>query len=92
MSFDQLDWLVMVFSWFHLMMAFANSMHKQYPGANAGRGLMHAFMVLERKGLHTVQTCGPFHQQLHDAIYHVTEAHIHDCWRVVSWTDNLADL
>ena len=53
---------------------------------------MHAFTVLEQKGLHTVQTRGPFHQQLHDAIYHVTEAHIRDCWRVVSWTDNLADL
>ena len=92
MSFDRLNWLVVVFGWFHLMMAFANSMHKQYLGTNAGHGLMHAFMVLERKGLHTIQTRGPFHQQLHDAIYHVTEARIRDCWRVVSWTDNLADL
>lgn len=91
-SFDRLDWLVVVFGWFHLMMAFANSMHKQYLGTNAGCGLMHAFTVLERKGLHTVQTRGPFHQQLHDAIYHVTEARIRDCWRVVSWTGNLADL
>ncbi|KAF8431619.1 hypothetical protein L210DRAFT_3415728 [Boletus edulis BED1] len=91
-SFDRLDWLVVVFGWFHLMMAFANSMHKQYLGTNAGRGLMHAFTVLERKGLHTVQTRGPFHQQLHDAIYHVTEARIRDCWRVVSWSDDLTDL
>ncbi|KIK77230.1 hypothetical protein PAXRUDRAFT_778608, partial [Paxillus rubicundulus Ve08.2h10] len=91
-SFDQLDWLVVVFGWFHLMMAFANSMHKQYLGTNARRGLMHAFTVLERKGLHTVQTRGPFHQQLHDTIYHVTEACIRDCWRVVSWTESLADL
>ncbi|KAI6152464.1 hypothetical protein BKA82DRAFT_12638 [Pisolithus tinctorius] len=53
---------------------------------------MHAFTVLEWKGLHTVQTWGPFHQQLHEAIYHVTEAHIHDCWRVISWTENLIDL
>lgn len=59
-SFDRLDWLVVVFGWFHLMMAFANSMHKQYLGTNAGRGLMHAFTLLEWKGLHTIQTHGPF--------------------------------
>ena len=53
---------------------------------------MHAFTVLERKGLHTIQTHRPFYQQLHDAIYHVTKARIRDCWRVISWTDNLADL
>ncbi|KAI6140218.1 hypothetical protein BKA82DRAFT_4331999 [Pisolithus tinctorius] len=81
-----------IIGWFHLMMAFASSMHKQYLGINAGRGLMHAFTMLERKCLHTVQMWGPFHQQLHEAIYHVTEAHIRDCWRIVSWTKNLADL
>ena len=61
------------------MMAFTNSIHRQYLGTNAGCGLMHAFTVPEWKGLHSIQTCGPFHQQLHNAIYHVMEAHIHDC-------------
>jgi hypothetical protein len=91
-SFDRLNQMVVVFGWFHLMMVFVNSLHKQYLGTNAGRGLMHACMVLERKGLHTVQTHRPFHQQLHDAIYHVTKAQICDCWRVVGWTEDLADL
>ncbi|EGO01120.1 hypothetical protein SERLA73DRAFT_24599, partial [Serpula lacrymans var. lacrymans S7.3] len=42
-SFDRLDWLVPIFGWFHLQMAFANSRHKQYLGTTAGRGLMHTF-------------------------------------------------
>ncbi|KAI6152465.1 hypothetical protein BKA82DRAFT_90579, partial [Pisolithus tinctorius] len=42
-SFDRLDWLIVVFGWSHLMMVFANPMHKQYLGTNAGCGLMHAF-------------------------------------------------
>ncbi|KAF9236815.1 hypothetical protein BU15DRAFT_88956 [Melanogaster broomeanus] len=91
-AFDRLDWLVPMFGWFHLLMAFANSLHKQYLGTTAGRGLMHAFTVLERKGLNTVQTRGPFHQNLHDAIYHVAEAHFRACWKVVGEVDKLEDL
>ena len=53
---------------------------------------MHAFTLLERKGLHTVQTRGPFHQNLHDAIYHVTEAHFRACWKVVGKVEKLEDL
>ncbi|KIJ04333.1 hypothetical protein PAXINDRAFT_142010, partial [Paxillus involutus ATCC 200175] len=88
-AFDRLDWLVPTFGWFHLLMAFANSLHKQYLGTTAGRGLMHAFTLLERKGLNTVQTRGPFHQNLHDAIYHVAEAHFRVCWKVVGRVDKL---
>ena len=32
------------------------------------------------------------HQQLHNTIYHVTEAQFHDCWKVVIWTEDLVDL
>ena len=74
----------MVFGWFHLMIAFANSLHKQYLGTNARCGLMDAFMVLEHKGLHTYRSdMWALHQQLHNTIYHVTEAQFHDCWKVV---------
>ncbi|KAG1744516.1 uncharacterized protein EDB91DRAFT_1236493 [Suillus paluster] len=31
-SFDRMDYLIPVFGWFHLQMAFANSLHKQYLG------------------------------------------------------------
>ncbi|KAH7910892.1 hypothetical protein BJ138DRAFT_1187476 [Hygrophoropsis aurantiaca] len=91
-SYDRLDWMVPLFGWFHLQMAFANSLHKQYLGTNAGRGLMHAFSLLERKGLHTVQTRGPFHQNLHEAICHVAEAHFRACWRVVGQVESLEEL
>ncbi|EGO05049.1 hypothetical protein SERLA73DRAFT_43910 [Serpula lacrymans var. lacrymans S7.3] len=74
-AFDRMDWIIPVFGWFHLQMAFANSLHKQYLGATAGRGLMHAFTLLERKGLNYVQTKGPFHQSLRDTITHVAKAH-----------------
>ncbi|KAH7921009.1 hypothetical protein BV22DRAFT_1132613 [Leucogyrophana mollusca] len=91
-SYDRLDWMLPVFGWFHSQMAFANSLHKQYLGTNAGRGLMQAFSLLERKGLHTVQTRGPFHQNLHDAILHVAEAHFHACWKVVGGVEKLEEL
>ncbi|KAH7890484.1 hypothetical protein F5I97DRAFT_1933785 [Phlebopus sp. FC_14] len=71
-SFEQMDWLVILFRWFHLVMAFANSL-------TAGHGLMHTFTLLEKKGLNTVQTRGPFHQNLHDAICHVIKAHFCTC-------------
>ncbi|KAJ6520978.1 hypothetical protein DFH09DRAFT_1331466 [Mycena vulgaris] len=29
-SFDRLDYMIPIFGWFHLVMAFANSLHKQY--------------------------------------------------------------
>ncbi|KDQ51468.1 hypothetical protein JAAARDRAFT_62515 [Jaapia argillacea MUCL 33604] len=35
-SFDRLDWLVLIFGWFHLEMAFAGLLHKQYLGSEAG--------------------------------------------------------
>lgn len=29
-SFDRMDYMIPIFGWFHLVMAFANSLHKQY--------------------------------------------------------------
>ena len=53
---------------------------------------MHAFTLLESKGLTNIQTSGPFHQNLRDSIYHVTEAHFLECWKVISGVDNLNSL
>ncbi|EGN97847.1 hypothetical protein SERLA73DRAFT_56396 [Serpula lacrymans var. lacrymans S7.3] len=53
---------------------------------------MHAFTLLERKGLSFVQTRGPFHQNLHDAITQVAEAHFRACWTVVGEVETLAHL
>lgn len=91
-AFERLDWLVPTFGWFHLLMVFANSLHKQYLGTTAGCGLIHAFTLLERKGLISVQTRGPFHQNLHDAICHVTEAHFHASWKAIGDVETLEAL
>ncbi|EIW81866.1 hypothetical protein CONPUDRAFT_122373 [Coniophora puteana RWD-64-598 SS2] len=91
-SFDRLDFLVPVFGWFHNSMTFAASLHKQYLGTCAGRGLRHSFTILNRKGLDSVKTRGSFHQQLDEAIVHITEARFWDCWRVVTGVDDLAEL
>lgn len=91
-AYDRLGWLIVIFGWFHLQMAFANSLHKQYLGTTAGRGLTHAFTLLERKGLQSVRTAGPFYQNLHDAIICVAEAHFRACWKVVGKVDQLSDL
>ncbi|EIW75949.1 hypothetical protein CONPUDRAFT_76987 [Coniophora puteana RWD-64-598 SS2] len=91
-AFERLDFLIPSFGWLHNSMTFAASLHKQYLGTTAGRGLRHAFTVLNRKGLDSVKTRGPFHQQLDEAICHVTEARFQDCWRVVTGADDLAAL
>ncbi|TBU26765.1 hypothetical protein BD311DRAFT_779457 [Dichomitus squalens] len=91
-GFDRLDWLVFVFGWFHLLMAFANSLHRQYFGSPAGKGLRQAFALLKRTGLQSVQIKGTFYHHLHEGIFHVTEAHIRDCWRKVGGVAELAEL
>ncbi|KAI0630349.1 hypothetical protein C8Q77DRAFT_1219914 [Trametes polyzona] len=83
-GYARLDWLVVVFGWFHALMAFAHSLHQQYFGSASGRGLRQAFVHLNRKGLQTVQIKGVFYHHLHEGILHVSEAHFRDCWRKVS--------
>ncbi|KAJ7817368.1 hypothetical protein B0H14DRAFT_2266321, partial [Mycena olivaceomarginata] len=47
-SFDRMDYIIPVFGWFHLVMVFANSTHKQYLGTSEGiGGLCQAFNVLK---------------------------------------------
>ncbi|KAI0054416.1 hypothetical protein BV25DRAFT_1922704 [Artomyces pyxidatus] len=91
-AFDRLDWIVPIFGWFHLEMAFANSMHKQHLGTNAGKGLLHAITNLERKGLASVQTKGPFYHHLDEVLMHKAEAHFRACWKVVGGVDDLRRL
>ncbi|KAJ7591737.1 hypothetical protein C8J56DRAFT_1046070 [Mycena floridula] len=90
-SFDRFDWMVLVFGWFHLQMAFANSIHKQYLGNNK-RGLKAAFTLLGRKGVQTTSIKGPFHHHLEEALYHIGEAHIHVDWLLVGKMQTLEEL
>ncbi|KAH7921722.1 hypothetical protein BV22DRAFT_1107053 [Leucogyrophana mollusca] len=77
-SFDRLDWMVLIFGWFHLQMAFANSLHSQYLGTTSGRGLMQAFTLLKREGLSSLSVKGPFHLNLEEALYHLVVAGVSD--------------
>ena len=91
-SFERLDFIVLIFGWLHLQMAFANSLHKQYLGTSSGRGLKQAFELLERKGLTKIQNKGPFHHDLEEVLYHVAEAHIREDWLMVSGAKDLSEL
>jgi hypothetical protein len=91
-SFDRLDFLVPVFGWFHAQMAFEHSIHAQYYGTQQGFGLVHAFDLLKRKGLHSPSVQGNFHNQIREAILHVTEARFRDIWCLVGNVENLKDL
>ncbi|KAF7318671.1 hypothetical protein HMN09_00378800 [Mycena chlorophos] len=92
-SFNRPDFMVPIFGWFHVLMAFANSLHKQFLCNSATTGsLRHAFDLLKRKGLVTASTKGPFWHHLHEALHHISEAHIRACWLEVGRVKSLADL
>ncbi|KAG1724660.1 hypothetical protein EDB19DRAFT_1644419 [Suillus lakei] len=92
-AFDRMDYLIPVFGWFHLQMAFANSLHKQYIGTSASTGsLQQAFNLLQRKGLHKSETKGPFWHHLHEALHHISEAHIQASWLAVGGVKSLSEL
>ncbi|CDO69445.1 hypothetical protein BN946_scf184817.g5 [Trametes cinnabarina] len=91
-GYDRLDWLVTVFGWFHVQMAFANSLHRQYFGSTRGRGLHQAFGLLHQKGLQNVKIKGTFYHHLHEGILHVAEGHFRDCWRKAGEVKELSEL
>lgn len=92
-SFDRMDYMIPAFGWFHLVMAFANSLHKQYLGTSAGiGGLRQAFDILKRKGLVTQSTKGPFWHHLDEAIHHISEAHFRATWLTVGKVKSMAEL
>ena len=91
-AYDRLDFLVPVFGWLHGNMAFANSLYKQYGGTLAGRGVKHAIILLQRKGLARVLTKGPFFHDLNELLRHIFHAHICCCWKILLKINNLSDL
>ncbi|KIL55562.1 hypothetical protein M378DRAFT_113742 [Amanita muscaria Koide BX008] len=91
-SFDRLDWMMFTFGWFHLLMATANSFHKQYLGTARGRGLSQAFDVLMKKGLGSISTKGPFYHDLNEALYTVAAAHLRQDWLLVSKVQSVKEL
>lgn len=91
-SYDRLDWMLFAFGWFHLLMAAANSFHKQYLGTARGRGLSQAFDLLEKKGLGSISTKGPFYHDLNETLYTVAAAHLREDWLLISKAESITDL
>lgn len=91
-AFERMEWMVPMFGWFHLQMAFANSLHAQYYGSKATLGFSHAFDILQRKGLHTTSTQGTFHQTFEQALFVVGVARYRDVWKRVTGVENLKEL
>ncbi|KAI0074983.1 hypothetical protein K474DRAFT_1600590 [Panus rudis PR-1116 ss-1] len=91
-SFQRMDFIRELFGWFHLEIAFENSLHKQYYGTRAGFGLVHDFDVLKRKGLHSPSIKGTFHQNLRDALRHIAEARFRNLWTTVGKVKSLNEL
>ncbi|KAJ7092200.1 hypothetical protein C8R44DRAFT_580546, partial [Mycena epipterygia] len=79
-SYDRLDWMLTPPGWLHIMMCFANSLHKQNLGTSKGRALSHAFDILERKGLGVSHIQGPFYHNIDEALHHIAEAQIREEW------------
>ncbi|KAJ7718343.1 hypothetical protein B0H16DRAFT_1740112 [Mycena metata] len=91
-SFERLDWLVVPPGWLHIQMAFANSLHKQHLGTSKGRGLSAAFDVMNRRGLQSSATQGPFFHDLSETLHIIAEAQIREVWLEVGKVQNLKDL
>ncbi|GJE93029.1 hypothetical protein PsYK624_091880 [Phanerochaete sordida] len=91
-GYDRMDYMLVNFGWFHFEMLVGHSLHKQYFGTTAGRGLRYAFGVLGRTGLQTTQVKGSFYHHLREGLAHVAEAHFRACWKKHTGVTNLADL
>ena len=87
-----LDFLKTTFGWFHAQIAFEHSIHSQYWGTRAGHGLIHAFDLLNRKGLQSPTIQGVFHQNLKDGYLHIAAARFRDVWCVVGNVESVEGL
>src|SRR5258707_989 len=88
-----MDYMIPVFGWFHLVMVFANSLHKQYLGTPAGIGRIHqAASLLQQNGLLTQSTQGPFWHHLDEALWHIGEAHFRVSWLAVGNMKSILEL
>jgi hypothetical protein len=91
-SMERLDWMILMFGWFHFKMAFTNSLHKQYLGDDKGEGLKKAFGGMKWKGLTQLLIKGPFHHDLDEALHHTLEAHVLVDWKQISGVTDLSEL
>ncbi|KZT39580.1 hypothetical protein SISSUDRAFT_1061057 [Sistotremastrum suecicum HHB10207 ss-3] len=75
-AFERLDWMVVLFGWFHLLMALGNSIYDQFYGTARGTGLKRAIEVLNRKWMSSKGTKGTFWHHIDELYHHMFEADI----------------
>jgi hypothetical protein len=90
--YQRLEFVRSIFGWFHAQIAFESSLHDQYYGTELGFGLVQAFDLLKRKGLHAPSIKGNFHHDIKEALDHVAQARFRDLWCCVGGVEKLEDL
>lgn len=90
--YEQLGWMQPIFGWFHLQIAFATSLHKQYYGKKAGIGFARAFELLGKKGLASAKVKGNWFHDFEETLEEVTTAHFLCTWLEITGTSSVKDL
>ena len=73
-SFERMVYLILMFGWFHLQMAFTTSLHTQYYGTKATFRFLHTFDIMKKKGLSSTATQGMFHHTFEEVLKEVAIA------------------
>jgi hypothetical protein len=81
-----------IFGWFHLQMAFATSLHKQYYGTKAGVGFVRAFDLLGKKGLTSAKVKGNWFHDFEETLKEVAAANFRCTWLEITGASSIEDL
>ena len=90
--YEQLSWMEPIFGWFHLQMAFATSLHKQYYGKKAGIGFARAFEMLGKKGLASAKVKGNWFHDFEETLKEIATAHFLCIWLEITGASSVEDL
>ena len=90
--YEQLGWMEPIFGWFHLQMAFATSLHKQYYGTKAGVGFARTFELLGKKGLASAKVKGNWFHDFEESLKEIATAHFLCTWLEITGTSSVEDL
>ena len=90
--YEELCWLEPIFGWFHLQMAFATSLHKQYYGTKGGIGFARAFDLLGKKKLASAKVKGNWFHDFEETLEEVATAHFRCIWLEITGVDSIGDL
>ena len=90
--YKRFSWIEPIFRWFHLQMAFAMSLHKQYYGTKAGFGFSRMFELLGKKGLASTKVKGNWFHDFEEALKEIATAHFLCAWLEITDASSIGDL